>query len=191
MGWKPPQWPDEQPPGFWTPEPWVPHAHDLCIWKTKGHNCPACQMLSGRIYPLAYWQATVMPGWHEHCDCRLAAAPEYALESPHDLWGTDPFWWDPTQTLWQFLATLYGRYVDWLSTLGERNPYSGFDNLFPLLMSKSGFTTAGQTLMSYIIRVQGVAGIVGNYNALLTFNQQSPASYLPWEGINPTPEELR
>jgi hypothetical protein len=185
MPWKPYDWPDDKPPGTFTSQPWVPKSISLVKWSTKGPNCPACNTLKGRIYPLAYWQATVMPGWHDHCDCRLVYAGTAAIESPHDLWGTEPYWWNPLQSPFEYIAELFKRFSDYFSNRMEGDAYSGFDVLHPVFQSQSGFTTAGWTLLNYSINITSLNGIVGNTQALLTINQQNLSTCLPWESYTP------
>ena len=189
MPWKPYDDPDDEiPVGGFTPMPWVPHSKDLATWVTKGENCPACEVLSGRSYPLAYWQATVMPGWHDHCNCRLSVTKSIVLESPHDLWGTEPYWWDPTQTPLQYLTDTLKRFLNYFSNTGKGDQYSGFDVLDPVFKSQSGFTNAGWTLLNYTIKLKayGYAGIVGDSNALLNINEKKLKAKLPWEAATTT-----
>jgi hypothetical protein len=212
MPWKPYDWPANDP---WSiiPMPWVPKASSLCIWKTKGPNCPACDKLANRVYPLAYWQATVMPGFHEHCDCSLVSAPGGAFASPHDLWGTDPFWWDPSENVVEFLSKLFTRYVQWLANRGKGDIYSGFDNLYPVFMSESGTTTAGGTLQwgrtnfsplfelfkewlglgdekfttKYKIRIYGLASV--SFGSRSIFEPLAkPQACMPWESYPTEPQ---
>ncbi len=200
MPWKPYDEPDDTVPvGGVTPMPWVHHSNDLAVWVTKGPNCPACQALSGRSYPLAYWQATIMPGWHKNCNCRLSLAKSWIRESPHDLWGTEPYWWNPTQTPLQYILDLFGRFFNYFSTLQKGDQYSGFDVLDPVFQSNTGFTTAGWTLLDYTIKLKaygvagivrpkayGYAGIVGDNKALLSINRVALFAKLPWEAATTT-----
>lgn len=188
--WHPYDWPnDTVPVGGFTPMPWVPHSHDLATWITKGTNCPACNVLKGRTYPLAYWQATVMPGFHNHCDCRLALAKVGVLESPHDLYGSEPFWWDPTQTLGDYLVNMLNRFLaffngrqEWWKLDGDA--YSGFDNLYPIFLSTNQITSGPWTMMNPKVRIQGFATANASYKSLLTTNIIPMDSCLPWETSN-------
>ena len=213
MPWKPYDDPDDEiPVGGLTPMPWVPHSKDLATWVTKGPNCPACEVLSGRSYPLAYWQATVMPGWHDNCDCRLSVTKVNVLESPHDLWGTEPYWWDPTQTPLQYLADTLKRFINYFSNTGKGDQYSGFDVLDPVFKSKNWFTTAGWTLKpkgtnnfpllslfyqwtknytfsiypTHNLQLWGYTGIIGSPRALLNSNKKVLKAKLPWEAATTT-----
>ena len=208
MPWSPYAWPEDDPLFSLDPVPWVAHAKDLATWVTKGPNCDACQAFSGRTYPLAYWQATVMPGWHHKCDCRLSLAKAGVLESPHNLWGTEPYWWNPQQTPLEYIVSLLGRFLNFFSNRGKGDQYSGFDNLNPLFQSNTGFTNAGWTLLDYNIRpvaqgvgsgglavvqgtgsaeicipppVYGVSGIVSGAMSLLNSNHDTLFAKLPWE----------
>ena len=206
------KWP-EKDPGEVTAIPYAVNAKRLYVWKTYGSNCDACNKLANRCYPWAYWQATVTPGFHDGCDCRLVQAPDGVFESPHDLWGTEPIWWDPTLDPWVFLTQLFDRYLKFLQRQGQGDRYSGFDNLFPVFMSESGFTTAGGTIgmgsktkisplfdlfkewlglgkdkfhAKYKIRVQGMAG-VGAFSSLFQRKLRDPEVCLPWEGVPSAP----
>jgi len=211
MPWNPYKYPDK-PSNPFTPMAWTLQAKTLMIWKTKGDNCPACEKLKNRAYPFGYWLATIMPGFHEHCDCSLVPAASWVLESPHDLWGTEPFWWDPTQNVFEFVNNLLNRYWQWLQNRGKGDKYSGFDNLFPVFLSESGITTAGGTMMSkginssfmnmirrwlglsedkltsnYKIRVFGISGVVGTISTFM-HPSSNPEVCLPWESYPTQPE---
>jgi hypothetical protein len=44
----------------------------LYEWKTCGEeSCPLCQRLNGVRQTAAFWQASVLPGFHKGCDCQL------------------------------------------------------------------------------------------------------------------------
>lgn len=207
--WK---WPDK-PPGKVTALPYAINAKRLYVWTVHGeYNCPACQRLANRCYPWAYWMATIQPGFHDNCDCSLSPAGTYVYESPHDLWGTEPLWWDPTIDPWTFLVQLFDRYIKFLKRQGEGDKYSGFDNLFPVFISESGFTTAAGTLgMSnkgvsplfnlfkewlglgndkfnarYKIRLNGYGGI-GAPSSLAQRKLDDPEVAMPWEGVPSKP----
>ena len=59
------------------------------IWRTRGHNCPACQMLSGRVYQGGFWMGTLMPGFHLGCDCYLQVVNDATRESSTRPMGID------------------------------------------------------------------------------------------------------
>jgi hypothetical protein len=190
LPWRPFDWPDDETePGDFTPMPWTPHTIDLATWVTKGTNCPACNVLKGRTYPFGYWIATVMPGWHKGCDCRLVRSKSGVRESPHDLWGTEPLWWNPTLTLGQYLSQMLQRFLDYFNGRAEwwkldGDAYSGFDNLYPLFMSQNGITSAQWTIMDYKIRVQGFVSANASYSSLLDTNKVVSNVCLPWETSN-------
>lgn len=211
MPWKPYDLPEGEEPTV-RPMAWTYTATTLAIWKTSGDNCDACQKLQNRVYPFAYWRATIMPGFHDHCDCRLVAAPAGAFESPHDLWGTDPIWWDPSLDVFTFLSNLFTKYIKWLQTRGQGDKYSGFDNLYPVFMSESGITTAQGTMnygtkglspifnmfrewlglgedkfiAKYKIRVNGFAFVSGG-SGIIWRKLRDPEVCLPWENYPTAP----
>jgi hypothetical protein len=188
--WHPYDWPDNDVPvGGFTAMPGARHVKTMATWVTKGNNCPACNVLKGRTYPLGYWQATVMPGFHEHCDCRLVLAQVGVEESPHDLWGSDPYWWDNSMSPGEYMISMLNRFLaffngrqEWWKLDGDL--YSGFDNLYPIFMSKSGWTNAPWTLMDYKIRVFGYASVNASYKSLLDTNKRVTDVCLPWETTN-------
>lgn len=212
MPFNPNAWP-EKDPGEVAAISYANNAKQLYVWKTNGENCPACNKLANRCYPWAYWQATIQPGFHDNCDCRLVPAGPGVFESPHDLWGTEPLWWDPTLDPWQFLVNLFDRYLKFLQRQGQGDKYSGFDNLFPVFMSETGFTTAPGTLgmgnkntisplfdlfkewlglgkdkfnARYRIRINGYAGI-GSFQSSIWRKLRDPGIYLPSEGVPSEP----
>ena len=194
MPWKPFDWPVDDPPFTFRPLPFVYHVMDMATWTTKGMNCPACNVLKGRTYPLGYWMQTIMPGWHDHCNCSLKLAQVGVLESPHDLWGTEPIWWNPQLTPGEYLANLFQRFLFNFNNREDADFYSGFDNLYPRFMSDSGFTTAGGTILGYKIRIQGFVEVAASYVGLLNGNKQIPQACLPWETSNkslPNPKNPR
>jgi hypothetical protein len=152
--WTPYAWPDDTTDvGDFTPMPWVSHSRDMATWVTKGPNCPVCNTMSGRTYPLAYWLATIQPGWHDHCDCRLVKSKSGVLESPHDLYGTEPIWWDPTMTLGQYLTGLLDKFLGFFNGRMDLmkldgDAYSGFDNQNPILKSNNWYTSPAWTILS-------------------------------------------
>ncbi len=41
-------------------------------WKTcGGENCSLCERLNGVRQVMEFWKASLMPGFHKGCDCRL------------------------------------------------------------------------------------------------------------------------
>ena len=58
-------------------------------WVTSGWSCPVCQVMSGRIYPMSFWMATVTPGFHPHCDYKLLKVDDRYPESDRDLFGVE------------------------------------------------------------------------------------------------------
>jgi hypothetical protein len=192
MPWNPFADPDDYIPVLGlTPMPWVIHSTNLATWTTKGPNCDACSALAGRSYPLAYWQATIMPGWHHNCDCRLSLAKSWVRESPHDLWGTEPYWWNPLQNPFAYIVGLFDRYLKYFATRTEGDRYSGFDVLEPVFQSNSGITYPSWTMLDFTIkpRAYGFAGIVGEQRALLEVFSRFLFAKLPWE--QPTTDNTR
>ncbi len=44
----------------------------LYEWETRGgDNCPLCERLNGIRQTMEFWKASLMPGFHKGCDCRL------------------------------------------------------------------------------------------------------------------------
>jgi hypothetical protein len=210
--WHPYDWPDDTLPlGGFTAEPYVFHALDLATWVTKGDNCPKCNTLSGRTYSLAYWQATVMPGWHNHCDCKLVLSKRGVRESPHNLWGTEPYWWNPQMSIGDYLVQTLNRFLNFFNGRQDLlkmngDAYSGFDNLNPIIKSNSAYTSAPWTMMPEttpadwfpFVKVYNdfcqiannklwlfsFIGICGNPAALLNQGIQNPFAKLPNETSN-------
>jgi hypothetical protein len=59
-------------------------------WKTRGENCPICNSLAGRVYTYDTWiSASVLPGFHLHCNCYLEQVSAGTPESSLDIFGTD------------------------------------------------------------------------------------------------------
>jgi hypothetical protein len=55
-------------------------------WVTQGMNCARCEALSGAVHSLEAWQASRMPGFHAHCDCRLEPAGVQVTAQPAQEW---------------------------------------------------------------------------------------------------------
>jgi len=61
------------------------------MWMTRGHNCPVCNMMRGRVYSMRFWTQAVMPGFHPHCDCFLKLVAIEYPESDTDIFGIEAF----------------------------------------------------------------------------------------------------
>lgn len=59
------------------------------IWRTRGENCPYCDIMEGRVYELdTYITSSVYPGFHQGCDCYLQRVPQDTPVSDLDIFGS-------------------------------------------------------------------------------------------------------
>jgi hypothetical protein len=58
-------------------------------WKTRGENCPWCDIMEGRIYTLdVLITSSVYPGFHRNCNCYLVEVPQDSETSDMDIFGS-------------------------------------------------------------------------------------------------------
>ena len=58
-------------------------------WKTRGLNCPVCNLMRGHIHSLLFWYQAIRPGFHPHCDCYLEKVPNDTKESNTYIFGLE------------------------------------------------------------------------------------------------------
>ena len=59
-------------------------------WCTRGENCRICDAMAGRVYTYDTWiAASVLPGFHRHCNCYLKRVDDDTPESDKDIFGSD------------------------------------------------------------------------------------------------------
>jgi hypothetical protein len=59
-------------------------------WMTRGENCRICDAMAGRVYTYDTWiAASVLPGFHLHCNCYLQLVGDEVPESDKDIFGSD------------------------------------------------------------------------------------------------------
>jgi hypothetical protein len=59
-------------------------------WCTRGENCRICNAMAGRVYTYDHWiSASILPGFHRHCNCYLKQVSFDIPESDKDIFGSD------------------------------------------------------------------------------------------------------
>jgi hypothetical protein len=186
-------WPDyldapDEPAGIILDNPDTRAGATLYRWATRGWNCPICQIMSNRIYRLDYWQNTVMPGFHPHCDCSLVPQMEGAVESDHDLFNPDFWWWNPITDSWE---KIFQHRWNWLAGMAEdmARAYEKTDDAaaaWRLLEPKISIGGIGignpqNAILQGHLSFETLAGTwIGNVETLLN-NCPIPKADLPWE----------
>ena len=93
-------------------------------WKTRGENCPYCDMMEGRTYTLDTLMTTgVYPGFHKGCNCYVVEVPQDTELSDLDIFG----------------SALNMRNNSWLNIL-----FGNWENLW-----MPGFYTNAQSIFSH------------------------------------------
>lgn len=60
------------------------------MWMTRGENCKICDAMAGRVYTYDTWiAASILPGFHLHCNCYLKKVAETVPVSDMDIFGSD------------------------------------------------------------------------------------------------------
>lgn len=60
------------------------------MWMTRGQNCRICDAMAGRVYTYDTWiSASLVPGFHLHCNCYLKQVGDDIPESDKDIFGSD------------------------------------------------------------------------------------------------------
>ena len=162
-------------------------------WQTVGFNCPICQIMSNRVYAWEYWRNTVLPGFHEGCDCHLVEVKDQSTpESDKNLWSIDQVvfnqntattkqWWEALITNLNLIQKNAIRYSNAFYELGDvQKGYRSLDGIFTsrwLLNFGIPDFIVQHARVNFFTLMGTVAGNIAN----LSMPILKPKADLPWE----------